>query len=225
MRQLITPDPSLTCKQLAEQYAGNTVMLKYNNGQNNISGYIVGYYGKKDLLIDRNDEGSECGWVYDDNNTNQKAVLVVNEQVFKRAWLCGNKDILTIEFDAPTIIQKPYPNKCSQCLSPSMKTASYTLCSNVKCKSRKLFKSVLKSAKIKKPNHIECDKCGGYVWFMSKSCNTDGSANGWFDCDDKECGRKSIEFELKNGMTWSGPSGLYNYVWVNNKGFRAADEK
>ena len=212
MPQLIQPDPSLTHKQLAETYAGCIIVFKHFRGR------IVGY-SSRELLVDVVEGSRRYGWLLDLDRRMMDIgeSLVVDEKVFERAWWCGGyggwdedgrKDIVGIEIDTPSIIKSPYRNKCLTCLSPSMKTAGYTLCSNLKCKSRHQFKSKMKAIAASK--HISC--CGVAPDFIWREWHKDksGNATGGFKCSLCE---HEYTIELRERMTWR------SFTWSGLKGF------
>jgi hypothetical protein len=113
----------ITAKEFAENYRGR-IAVDLNN---NCVGRIVGHTNQS-IIIQRDDG---VGWPED---------LVGDCRIVVDQY---NKDILwAVAVYAcsliPIVNVDPYPHKCKKCNAPARRCGKVVLCSNLKCKTRKV---------------------------------------------------------------------------------------
>lgn len=175
----------MTNKEFAVKYAGHIVSLViYPNTKDYKDAYVVGYYaysvdgGGVIVCFPHLKTG---GYKLTDFKPDRTTILhpVSNED---RLLHFGHIGSLEVVVKVPYV--NPYPNKCKVCLSPARINKTTTLCSNVKCRSWRVFRNI----KPTKPtdHYIRCGVCGdyavsgtngnnGYVW--AATCNANHKTN------------------------------------------------
>jgi hypothetical protein len=189
----------MTSKEFAEANAGRRC-------KNSICGLgrIVGYNGNHYIVVEF--ENQHYSW-----GTRSEMALWCKFVVSDVKWGYNvhPENIELLPDDKPTALivsVSPYPSSCKHCHSPSRKLAALTLCSNSKCKSRKLLSSIYKGTKqINYHRHTKMLSDGVHVahleiWSMGGCVlcggeERDGQSWAHDDCWDRARG---MTFELQN---------------------------
>lgn len=112
----------------------------------------------------------------------------------------------------PQIIPKPYPHICKKCKKPARQCGKITLCSNMKCKSRKQLKIFIKGFPETKygtkdsPIIVRCDKCNEIV--IDFACGYEWFRGDWAKC--KIHGEFKYNFDHGKWYVYQGGSMWYN---------------
>jgi hypothetical protein len=86
---------------------------------------------------------------------------------FTEAWWVIVNDLIIKDKPKPI---NPYPHKCQKCNAPARKCGKVILCSNQRCKTRKVVATAL--TKYEKENrYLKCPKCKEYALICFKKDN------------------------------------------------------
>lgn len=142
-------------KEYAEKYAGLNVSSAVDSGEKT-TGRLVGYCACRDgcsfVIIEEKDSPVRP------NDSMRIEYVVYDPPLRKNSGIISLND-LTIEEVIVKTIAKPYPNTCKKCYSPARDMNGYVLCSNLKCKTHKKTRTLLKSPPILQEKYVRC-KCG-----------------------------------------------------------------
>jgi len=107
---------------------------------------------------------------------------------------------------------KPYPVSCKHCKSPARQTSSFTICSNLRCKTRHSYRAVLKNYQLPiQPLDISRDEDG---FVLCPACHNRARRCDAEDRTRLYCPRDlhtwKLELQLGDKM---GQTGNYAFTW------------